>query len=232
MKRKSGKLSLQIPNYPEYLARQIRLYKGAEELWAKDVVDFLSQNNSPGKKIVVDAGSGAGIMTLAIARISKRKGLNVEITGIDMLPEMVSYARQRAEEEGLSNVYFLQEDVTNLSLPDNSVDMVTATFLFFFLNEEELPKLLREVYRILKPEGRFYFFHPQRNYFVYALTLILTRGRKKYELDTIRHSYTVGETKILIEQSPLASENRFKSKSRWGPLMVEAYGTISKTSPR
>jgi len=232
MKRKPGKISIRdIENYPEYLERQIRVYKSAEKKWAEDILNLLFQDKCVGKKRILDAGSGAGIMTSYLVQISQKKGLDTEVIGIDNFPAMIAFAQERAERERIQEISFLEGDVTNMPFPDNYFDLVTATFLFFFLSEEKLPKFLNETYRVLKNGGKFHFFHPQRNRFVYTLTWILTRGRKKYELDTIRHSYTPTETKELIKQSSLSNGN-FKARKKWGPLMIEAFGTINKPSSK
>lgn len=228
MKRKMGSITLDIPDYPEYLQRQIRLYKGAEELWAKDIIAFLLRDDSTGKKRILDAGSGAGVMALALSRLTKEKEISADVVGLDLLPEMVAFSREKATKEDLMMVSFLEGDVLDMPFPDNSFDLVTATFLFFFLDENQLAKFLNEAYRVLRDGGKFYFFHPQRNRLVYALTWALTQGKKQYELDTIRHSYTPEEIQALIRQSLLADGNHFGCRPKWGPLMVQAYGTISK----
>lgn len=117
-----------------------------------------------------------------------------------------------------------------MPFPEDFFDLVTATYPFFFMDDQEVIQFFNEVYRVLKPYGKFYFFHPQRNWLVYLLTYLITWQRRQYELSTIKHSYTCAETKALINQSLLANGNDFtRAKwAKWAPLMAGAFGTVNK----
>ena len=73
------------------------------------------------------------------------------VTGIDIADRMLVIARKKASELGLS--FDLSEgDVQNLHFPDNSFDTVVATFVFCSVPDPV--QGLRELRRVVKPDGR------------------------------------------------------------------------------
>lgn len=76
-----------------------------------------------------------------------------EVTGVDIAPEMLDRARDRANEAG-RRVRLLEGDVRNLPFDDNTFDAAVATFLFCVIPDDEQPRALREVARVLEPGGR------------------------------------------------------------------------------
>ena len=78
---------------------------------------------------------------------------HLEITGIDLAPEMLDKARARVKSEGLENVAGLYEmDASNLQFPDNSFDTVVAMYVITVVPEPE--KVMRELARVTKPGGQ------------------------------------------------------------------------------
>jgi arsenite methyltransferase len=108
---------------------------------------FLGQPR-PGEA-VLDLGCGAGFDTLLAA---ERVGPNGKVIGIDMTPVMLAKARSNAETLGLMNVEFLLGEVEALPLADSSVDLVISNGVFNLCPDK--PRVLSEVFRVLKPCGR------------------------------------------------------------------------------
>lgn len=99
---------------------------------------------------VLDLGSGTGYPALLAA---KEVGPTGHVTGVDFSGEMLDAARRKAEALGLGNIKFKECDVTDLPFEDSSFDAVTSRFCLMFL--PDLAKTLSEVFRVLKPGGRF-----------------------------------------------------------------------------
>ncbi len=96
---------------------------------------------------VLDAGCGSGLTACHLA-----KNVGCRIVGIDIMPEMVEKARQRAERENVSGlVEFRVADVTNLPFARGSFDLAMAESVTVFLDKV---KVYRQFYRVLKPGGR------------------------------------------------------------------------------
>ena len=108
----------------------------------------LAQLN-PGE-IVLDLGSGGGIDVLLSAR---RVGPTGKAYGLDMTDEMLALARENQRQAGVHNVEFLQGEIENIPLPDNSVDVVISNCVINLSSDKD--RILRETFRVLKPGGRF-----------------------------------------------------------------------------
>jgi SAM-dependent methyltransferase len=99
---------------------------------------------------VLDLGSGAGLDSILAAR---RAGPSGRVIGIDFTPEMVGRARRNVAAAGLANVTFLEAPVEALPLPDATADVALCNGLFNLCPDK--PRALAEVFRVLKPGGRF-----------------------------------------------------------------------------
>lgn len=107
----------------------------------------------PGQTIV-DLGAGGGIDCFIAAKKLGREG---KVIGIDLTEEMVAKARESAEKVGESlgyhNVEFRAGNIMELPVEDNSVDLVISNCVINLT--EDKTKVMDEIFRILKPGGRF-----------------------------------------------------------------------------
>jgi phosphatidylethanolamine/phosphatidyl-N-methylethanolamine N-methyltransferase len=108
----------------------------------RSAVDFI--NRSSGK--VLEVGVGTGLSLPEYKR-------DLEITGIDLAPEMLDKARERVRDAKLTNVKGLHEmDAGNLQFPDNTFDTVVAMYVITVVPEPD--KVMRELARVAKPGGQ------------------------------------------------------------------------------
>jgi phosphatidylethanolamine/phosphatidyl-N-methylethanolamine N-methyltransferase len=107
----------------------------------KHAVEVLNQTTGR----ILEVGVGTGLSLPAYKS-------SLEITGIDLSPEMLDKARERVAEEALENIAGLHEmDASQLTFPDNSFDTVVAMFVMTVVPEPE--KVMRELARTCKPGG-------------------------------------------------------------------------------
>ncbi len=102
----------------------------------------------PGERLL-EIGPGVGYYTLDMAEWVGPEG-KVEI--FDLQQEFLDHTSGRASERGLANVHPTQGDATALAYEDDSMDAVVLTAVL-----GEIPDTgaaLREIERVLKPEGR------------------------------------------------------------------------------
>jgi arsenite methyltransferase len=99
---------------------------------------------------VLDLGCGGGIDVFLSA---KRVGPTGKVYGLDMTDEMLSLARENQRKAGVTNVEFLEGEIENIPLPDNSVDVVISNCVINLSADKG--RVLREAFRVLKPGGRF-----------------------------------------------------------------------------
>ena len=98
---------------------------------------------------VLDVASGTGEPALTLAR---RLG-GVTVFGTDAANGMVAAAQRKAEREALSNITFYCMSAERLEFDDNRFDRVMSRFGAMLF--EDPVQGLKEMYRVLKPGGRF-----------------------------------------------------------------------------
>ena len=100
---------------------------------------------------ILDIACGEGTFAVAMAK----KGFRV--MGVDRSPQMLRFARERAEREN-ADVEFLLQDMRSLSFEDR-FDLATCWFdsLNYLLELEDLTKTFAGAYRALKKAGLFIF---------------------------------------------------------------------------
>lgn len=100
--------------------------------------------------IVLDLGSGAG-NDCFIARAET--GENGKVIGIDFSPQMIEKARKNTLKRGYTNVEFIEGDIEEMPLPDDSIDVVVSNCVLNLLPEKN--KIFKEIHRVLKHGGHF-----------------------------------------------------------------------------
>lgn len=94
---------------------------------------------------VLDVGCGTGFLALLLAELGHA------VTGIDLAPEMLEIARQKAERAGLGLELRLG-DAEAVDAPDGRYDLLVARHLIWTLPNPA--RAVREWLRVLKPGGR------------------------------------------------------------------------------
>lgn len=108
---------------------------------------------------VLDLGCGSGRDVYALAQLV---GTDGEVVGVDMTEEQLAVAERHrayhAEKFGYDNVSFKLgyiERLDELGLADNSFDVIVSNCVVNLSPDKDA--VLREVQRLLKPGGEFYF---------------------------------------------------------------------------
>ena len=91
-----------------------------------EIVDGLvSKANLPNKVHAVDMGSGKGYLTFALYHFLKyKKGIDIEITGIELRVELVDLCNQVAQKCGFDNLTFKAQSIESFS--PKSIDILIA----------------------------------------------------------------------------------------------------------
>jgi demethylmenaquinone methyltransferase / 2-methoxy-6-polyprenyl-1,4-benzoquinol methylase len=118
---------------------------GIDIRWRKKAIQVLKQS-SP--KTILDVATGTGDFAIEALSLNPMK-----IVGVDISEGMLEVGRRKIKSLGLEEKITLQlADSENLPFPDNSFDAVIVAF--GVRNFENLEKGLKEMNRVLRPEGR------------------------------------------------------------------------------
>lgn len=98
---------------------------------------------------VLDVGCGAGVDTIIAAMLVGPSGT---ATGTDIVPEMLTRAKDNLQITGLKNVTFLEASAERLPFPDGSFDAVISNGVLNLVVDKA--KALKEIFRVLKSSGR------------------------------------------------------------------------------
>ena len=109
----------------------------------KELIEKLGINPD---QVVMDFGCGPGFFSIELAKESKT------VIEVDLSPEMLKKAQNKAKKKHVENIRFLQSDGKNLQVEDGSVDLILLVTVFHEVGDTET--VLKEFDRILKPTGR------------------------------------------------------------------------------
>ncbi len=99
----------------------------------------------------LDIGCGIGNITRLLAKSIAPRG---RVTGVDISPDMVAYARNAAEKASLTNqLSFRLGDMEDLPFDDDTFDWVLSMDCVGYAPIEPLP-IIEELVRVTKPIGR------------------------------------------------------------------------------
>jgi SAM-dependent methyltransferase len=120
------------------------------ESGARDVSLSMLENVdiAPGDH-VLDVATGVGEPALTAAH---RVGPDGYVLGIDISPEMLSFAQERAKKAALHNIKFELMDANDLNIPAGEFDVVLCRWGLMFVNH--LVATLGQLHSALKPGGR------------------------------------------------------------------------------
>ena len=142
------------------LHTRIRLHDGFSVnpcSWHQWLFDCLELSSS---SRILELGCGDGSLW---QRNMDRIPEHWDITLTDFSEGMLQDAKDRLTEDGSPRSFrFMQADVRAIPFPDGSFDAVLANHMLYHVNNRH--EALQEIYRVLKPGGRFYASTIGRNH--------------------------------------------------------------------
>jgi ubiquinone/menaquinone biosynthesis C-methylase UbiE len=132
------------------LSKVYDLLAGESEKTYKDTgLQFLCVQ--PGE-IVLEIGFGTG---KTLVPLSRSVGATGKVYGLDISEGMLSVAGERLRKAGVFNRVDLKcGDAVRLTYPDRSFDAVFLCFTLELFDTLEIPIVLQECRRVLRPDGR------------------------------------------------------------------------------
>jgi ubiquinone/menaquinone biosynthesis C-methylase UbiE len=129
----------------ERFARTAERIAALQDAHAAELEEKIVRFADPsGDERALDSGCGAGALAFALAPHVR------EVVGVDIVPELLEQARQRAEE--FTNVTFVEGDATKLPFELASFDLVGTRATLHHIARPEL--VVSELARVVVPGGR------------------------------------------------------------------------------
>lgn len=202
---------------PTYDTLNHRLSWDIDKGWRKKAIAQL-QPFSP--RHILDIATGTGDFAILAARMLTPE----KLIGADISEGMMDIGRQKVKRARLEQIIsFEKEDCLQLSYTENSFDAVTAAF--GIRNFPDLDRGLKEIFRVLKPDGHLSIVEltspvafPMKQLFkVYSHTVLPIYGRLvsrddsayRYLTATIE-AFPQGEQMVGILKKAGFSEARFE----------------------
>jgi ubiquinone/menaquinone biosynthesis C-methylase UbiE len=114
--------------------------------WIQPPSELIEKLGIDPSDVAMDFGCGPGYYTIEIAKKAKN------VVAVDLSPEMLKKAQNKAAKAGVKNIQFLQSNGTNIQLENGSVDLILLVTVYHEVGENEA--VLKEFSRILKPDGK------------------------------------------------------------------------------
>lgn len=143
-----------------YTAQDVRrIYSRRSRVYSKTVAPLEFPNHlraiakaavQPHDK-VLEVAVGPGLALAALARAVDRSN---SVHGVDLSPGMLEVARQTLAAAGLDNVSLSEGSASKLDFADGSFDVLYNAYMLDLIPLAEMPGILQEFSRVLKPGGR------------------------------------------------------------------------------
>jgi demethylmenaquinone methyltransferase/2-methoxy-6-polyprenyl-1,4-benzoquinol methylase len=123
---------------------------GVHRAWKSALVTAVNPPKNDRPFALLDVAGGTGDIAF---RVVAAGGAATTATVCDINADMLAVGRERAAQQGLSNVNFEEVNAESLPYPDRSFDC--ATIAFGIRNVPRVEQALGEMHRVLKIGGRF-----------------------------------------------------------------------------
>ena len=156
---------------------------------------------------VLDVGTGAGNIPIALARWARSQQLQIEITASDLSEQVLIAARANCAD--FPEIRLEQQDALALTYADQSFDLVHCQGVLHHFSPDEAQMLLKELARVARHAVIVTDLQRGRSAYIAAWLMmrILKRNRitRLDGLASIRRSYIPSEVRALAEQANLRS---------------------------
>jgi demethylphylloquinol methyltransferase len=120
---------------------------GQHHIWKEMAIKWSGANTGD---TCIDLCCGSGDLALGLAR---RVGKTGQVYGVDFSPNLLATAQERSQQQyPQPAVSWIEADVLNLPFEDHQFD--AATMGYGLRNVKDIPRSLKEIHRVLKPDAK------------------------------------------------------------------------------
>ncbi|MEI6946150.1 methyltransferase domain-containing protein [Paraflavisolibacter sp. H34] len=152
----------------------INRYLGGHAITVRGVEELVRQRSMDQEVHIAEIGCGGGDNLQAIRRWAERKGIKVQLTGVDINPECIAFARQKPVNKG---IHFICADYKEADFTPQPHLLFSSLFCHHF-TDGELGVMLKWMHR----NSRWGFFindlhrHPLAYYSIKLLTRLFSKS--------------------------------------------------------
>jgi O-antigen biosynthesis protein len=127
--------------------RMIPEFNQGQEIYLEHITRYMFASQFVSGKVVLDIACGSGYGSDYLSKAGAKK-----IIGVDISEETIEYCKKNYPDNGIE---FLQGSVDKIPLADKSVDIIVSFETIEHVDEKAQLNFLKEVKRVLRPEGIF-----------------------------------------------------------------------------
>jgi ubiquinone/menaquinone biosynthesis C-methylase UbiE len=137
-------------NYKEILNNDLKISGEERDYFSKHKIQIIKQQEKKDDITFLDFGCGDGNSSQHFTNYFPNSSYN----GIDISSESIKVAKSKSSK----HTNFQTFDGINIPYEDNSFDIIFTACVFHHIDFKLHENLFNEIYRVLKPNGRFYIF--------------------------------------------------------------------------
>jgi ubiquinone/menaquinone biosynthesis C-methylase UbiE len=172
-------------------------------------------------KRVLDIAAGAGEQSITAA---KEVGPSGYVLATDISANILEYAKQMAQEAGVSNIETKIMDGENLALEDGTFDAVISRVGLIYFPDQQ--KALKEMLRVLKPGGKVaavVYSTPEKNkFFSVPVSIIRNRAKLPPPLPGQPGPFSLGAEGVIEKAFSQAGFKNVRSELVDSPLQLSS----------
>lgn len=166
------------------------------------------------EEILEDVQQGENILEVAFGQgrfLMKAHDKGANCTGVDISQHYVDAFKSKLLKEGYSEIEVSQGDMTNLEFAEHSFDRLVAIYVLCHYTKEQIPIILRNLIRLIKPDGKINFEVMSSNSSVFdqsseAIAFELTKGSHFTADELIELMQQLGAKKDSIKLSERSTQ--------------------------
>ncbi|MBF0264078.1 MAG: methyltransferase domain-containing protein [Gammaproteobacteria bacterium] len=143
-----------VKNFDEHIKRSVPMYEDGHKIVC-DLSDFFITNDST----CYELGCSTGQLSVKLAKHNDHKQ-SANFIGIDLEQDMIQQAQHSAEQEKVSKLEFICDDI--LQYQYRQADMIIAYYTVQFVRPSQRQLLIDNIYQSLNWGGAFLLFEKVR----------------------------------------------------------------------
>lgn len=169
---------------------------------------------------ILDVAAGAGEQSITAA---EKVGPTGYVLATDLAPKILEYALELAQKKEINNIEVQEMDGENLTVPDNSFDIVISRVGLIFFPDQQ--KALKEMMRVLKPGGYVaaivYSTVEKNKFFSTPVSIIRKRAQLPPPLPGQPGPFSLGGEGVLEDAFKQAGFVNVQSKFVDAPVLMD-----------